>query len=1201
MLGRWQRTGAIAGGTTTIGALRPGRSNFSRTLWTASSQTSVTPLPDVGPPCINHHRGWQRNPGLFRRQRIGDGRETLQSLALAVDASGDLFIADTEQRRPRGQRVHPRHHHRRRRRHEWWSRVQRSGHRRGALALPRESPWTPAATCSSPTRDNVVREVNASTHIITTVAGNGGQGYVGDNGPATAAALWNPAGIAVDSSGDLFIADTSNSRIREVNASTQIITTVAGNGTAGYGGDNGPATAAELSYPVGIALDSSGDLFIADGGNSRIREVNASTHLITTVAGGGTPGYNGDNGPATLAELKNPQAIALDASGDLFIADNGNNVIREVNASTQTIITLAGNGTKNYGGDNGPATAAELSISVSQGSAGGLALDASGDLFIADSYNQRIREVTANVAVAVFVAPAPTTTTLAASAASLVYGQTETLTATIASSAGTPIGGIVTFYDGTTALGTAGLTGATAAIPISPLAAGSHQFSATYSSYSANYLGSSSLTVGPASIITTVAGGGTNAGPTYNGPATAAALNLPAGVAVDGSGDLFIADTQNNVIREVNASTHVITTVAGGGPNQGATYSGPATAVVLGGPIGIALDTSGDLFIADTGDDVVREVNASTHVITTLAGNGVYGYVGDNGPAAAAELNHPYAIAVDSSGDLFIADMFNQEIREINASTHVITTVAGNGFTGYLGDNGPATAAELRDPAGVALDGAGDLLIADTGNNVVREVNASTHVITTVAGNGVAGYLGDNVPATAAELANPTGIVVDASGDLFIADVGNARIREVNASTHLISTLAGNGVGGYGGDNGPATAAELSMPAGGPGVRGVALDASGDLFIADTVNARIREVAANVAVEVAPATVSVTISNVSRTYGSADPVFTASYSGFVLGQTLSNSGVSGAPSLTATDSSTSPVGSYLLTAAQGSLSAQNYTFTFAGGTLSVTPATLTVTAEPQVASRTYGSFDPAYADAITGFVLGQTLGDSGVTGAEPLQQRHGRQLGGHLRDHRRPGHPGGAELHVLGRQWHPERHAGPSDRHRQSGQPDLRLFRPGVHRQLQRLRARADVGRQRSHGRPGLEQRRHSRKPGQQLRELPDHRRSGHLAGGPRDPGHRTPPTIGDDRNTAISQLYEHQSLGAPDHAAAMHGNQDWRRRHGPVRGLGDGAGCRRRDPVRAGERRHYGERRTMHAHGMGHEFGRARGGPGLRGLRGQP
>jgi uncharacterized protein YjiK len=571
-----------------------------------------------------------------------------------------------------------------------------------------------------------IREVNATTHVITTVAGTGAAGYSGDNGQATAAEVNNPVGIAVDAGGDIFIADSGNNRIREINASTHVITTVAGSGAAGYSGDNGQATAAKLNNPEAVAVDAAGDIYIADYGNSRIREVSASTHVITTVAGNGTAGYSGDNGQATAAKLDNPQAVALDTAGDLFIADTGNNRVREVNVSTHVIATVAGNGTAGFSGDSGKATAAELNTPS------GVALDTVGDLFIDDQVNGRIREV--------------------------------------------------------------------------------------------NHT---------SGVITTVAGGGTQFGD--NGQATAAQLYNPGGVGVDAAGDIFIADTANSRIREVNHTTGVITTVAGGGV-QGLGDNGLSTAAEVNNPQAVAMDSAGDLFIADTENNRIREVNSATGAITTVAGNGIYGYSGDNGQATAAELAYPASVAVNAAGDLFIADAGNKRIREVNLATGVITTVVGNGTSGYSGDNGQATAAELSNVRGVALDAAGDLFVADSDNERIREVNVSTGIISTVAGNGTFGYSGDNGLATAAELAFPTGLAVDSAGDIFVADTDNSRVREVNHTTGVITTIAGNGTSGYSGDNGPATVAELNYP------RGVALDSSGNLYIADAYNARIREV-----------------------------------------------------------------------------------------------------------------------------------------------------------------------------------------------------------------------------------------------------------------------------------------------------------------------------------------------------------------------
>ena len=297
---------------------------------------------------------------------------------------------------------------------------------------------------------------------------------------------------------------------------------------------------------------------------------------------------------------------------------------------------------------------------------------------------------------------------------------------------------------------------------------------------------------------------------------------------MDASGNLFIADVDNNVIRKVS-TTGVITTVAGNGTQGYSGDGGSADSAELNSPEGVAVDASGNLFIGDVTNNRIRKVSTSG-IITTVAGNGTLGYSGDGGSATSAALAYPSGVAVDASGNLFIAD--NNRIRKVSTSG-VITTVAGNGTRGYSGDGGSADSAELNSPRGVAVDTSGNLFIADQGNNRIRKVSTSG-IITTVAGNGRQGYSGDGGSADSAEL-DPISVAVDASGNLFIADYANFRIRKVSTSG-VITTVAGNGTRGYSGDGGSADSAELNSP------EGVAVDASGNLFITDYYNNRIREV-----------------------------------------------------------------------------------------------------------------------------------------------------------------------------------------------------------------------------------------------------------------------------------------------------------------------------------------------------------------------
>jgi uncharacterized protein (TIGR03437 family) len=585
-----------------------------------------------------------------------------------------------------------------------------------------------------------ILRLDATTGVLTLVAGNGTSGFSGDNGPATSAQLANPAGLAVDSAGNLYIADFGNHRIREV--SNGVITTVAGNGTLGFSGDNGPATSAQLDPGSGLAVDSAGSLYIAEYDNQRVRKVSGG--VIATVAGNGTPGFSGDGGPATSAQLLYPSGVAVDSAGNLYIADTFNQRIRKV--SNGVITTVAGDGTPWFGGDNGPAARAELNLPYA------VAVDSAGNLYIADTYNQRIRKIANGV--------------------------------------------INTVAGGGPSLGDNGP--ATNALLDYPQGVATDSAGNLYIADSVH----NRIRKVSGGVIATVAGGGSLIGD--NGPATSAQLFSPNGVAWGSAGNLYIVDSGR--IRTV--SNGVISTVAGIGTFGFSGDNGPATSAELDYPGGVAVDSAGNFYIADTGNHRIRKVSGG--VISTVAGNGTLGFSGDDGPATSAQLDYPGGVAVDSAGDLYIADSYNFRVRKV--SNGVITTVAGNGAPGVGGGggDGPATSAALSRLSGIAVDSAGNLFIAEFSSGRIRKV--ANGVITTVAGTGTPGFSGDNGPATSAQLNGPEGVAVDSAGNLYIADFGNSRIRKV--ANGVIATVAGTGTPGFSGDNGPATSAQLAYPDG---------------------------------------------------------------------------------------------------------------------------------------------------------------------------------------------------------------------------------------------------------------------------------------------------------------------------------------------------------------------------------------------------
>ena len=446
----------------------------------------------------------------------------------------------------------------------------------------------------------------------------------------------------------------------------------------------------------------------------------------------------------------------------------------------------------------------------------------------------------------------PTIATLASSDATLAAGRPLTLTATVAAAPGypTPTGGVVTFKDGSTVLGTAPLAAGTATFQVGTLAVGTHSLTAAYGGTSQFAGGVSGLT--PTSTIATVAG--TSQGYSGDGgSATGAQLNYPYSLVVDSAGNLLIVDHNNNAIREVTADG-LIKTVAGNGFAGYSGDGGSATGASLHGPGGIALDAAGNIFFSDQGNNAIREISGG--IITTVAGTGGAGHDGDGGAAIDAQLHSPEGIAFDPEGNLYIAEYGNNDVRKIAAQggkitgQSTITTVAGTvsegqAQAGYGGDGGPATSAFLRTPTNVTVDAAGNLFIADFNNSAIREVAAGDGTIRTIAGNGTDGYGGDGRDATLAQINHPEAMAFDAAGNLFFADLYNNVLREVTTDG-IIHTVVGNTLASDTGDGGPASQATVAGP------YAVTFDARGDLYISEFSRGLVRVIRADLPVTIVP-------------------------------------------------------------------------------------------------------------------------------------------------------------------------------------------------------------------------------------------------------------------------------------------------------------------------------------------------------------
>ena len=573
-----------------------------------------------------------------------------------------------------------------------------------------------------------IRKIDPVSGKLVTVVGTV-SGFSGDGGLATNAQI-SVSDFIIANNGDIFFSDSRNHRIRKVTAATGIITTIAGKGTKGYSGDAGLAINAELSSPGGMAKDSKGDIYFTD--NHHIRKIDLTTNIISTVAGSATFGFAGDGGLASEAVLSFPNSLFIDNQDNIYISDGFNNRIRKVDATTQIITTIVGSDSRGFSGDGGLASTAQIQLSF------GLYVNPSGDIIFSDNGNARIRKI-----------------------------------------------------DGTT------------------------------------------------NIITTIAGSG--AGGLHRGYygdgniASKALFDVPSDIAMDSEGNQYIADKYNHRIRKIDALTKVVSTIAGTGESGYSGDGGLATSAQLDKPTNISVDLAGNVYLVDENNHCVRKIDKQTGLITTLAGDGTAGYSGDGSLATNARLDSPWGVLVDKNNHIYITDRGNHRVRKIDASSGIITTIVGTGDDADAGDGGLATEAQLKGPAGLAIDADNNLYICDTYAARVRKVDLNSGFISTVAGTGQFGDFFEGRLATSSRLAGPEAITVDQQGNLYICNRSRYGIYKVDATTKQMTTIVGTKEQGYFGDGDLATRARVNYP------NGIVVAANQNVYFTDGFNHNIRK------------------------------------------------------------------------------------------------------------------------------------------------------------------------------------------------------------------------------------------------------------------------------------------------------------------------------------------------------------------------
>jgi sugar lactone lactonase YvrE len=645
--------------------------------------------------------------------------------------------------------------------------------------------------------------------ILHTFAGDGVPGDSGDGGPAIDARLYSPHDLALDKHGNLYFSDLFNHTYRRVDYETGIITRIAGSGRVGRGGEGGPALDAEFDTCTGIAVDDDGNAYLCGEWENNIRRIDANSGIIETFAGHsarhytserdasrpytgrveGTSfqweegltlaGYHGDGGPAKDAGFHEPEHLAFDSRGDLYVCDNANHRIRKIDMNTGVITTVLGTGRTASNGDGGPAVEASTLMPDA------LCIDVHDNLYVGEKNGFRVRKVDARTGIV---------TTLVGTGVPGFGGEGLPGTQTQCNSCES---GIWADPDGTV-------------------------FWSDCSARLRRYDGRTG--------IVTTAMGGTSF---HDGePSTEGFLSGPGGICVGPDGHIYLADVWHQRIRAIDPASGIIRTVAGSGARAFGGDNGPATEAHLGSPHDVSVDSRGRVVITDTRHAHLRRVDEDG-IIRNIAGAGFQWDRGDGAAAIEACLVLAQAVAHGPHDDVYVGDAVGR-IRKIDDATGIITTIAGVGIQGYSGDGGPAVEARIGAPTAIRFDAEGNLYFSDSAYHLVRRVSTEG-VISTVVGGGGVGFSPDGTPAREAKLHAPWGLAVTRNGVVYVSDSGNNRVRYV-ASDGTLQTVAGSDRPGDAGDGGPATAASLNQP------HGLCLYGDDILLICDYYSNRIKAV-----------------------------------------------------------------------------------------------------------------------------------------------------------------------------------------------------------------------------------------------------------------------------------------------------------------------------------------------------------------------